>query len=61
MAKMQNEEHLDVRLRLYAEKEREIYNYFAEIKVYLGVIANTEVARFCNKKAYEFLKGEGII
>lgn len=52
---MENKEVLIVRLKLRYEEDQPLYNNFKEIKEKLGLKSNTEVARYCIKKAYEVL------
>jgi len=54
------EEEIGIRLNLSKELDQPLYNYFLQIKKNLGLKTNTEVARICIKKAYEywFNKGE---
>ena len=51
--KKETDNELGIRLNLTKQDDQPIYNYFLEIKDYLGVKTNTEVARVCIKHAYE--------
>jgi len=48
------EEDIGVRLFLSKDYDQHLYDYFLEIKRNLGLKTNTEVARICIKKAYEY-------
>jgi len=48
------EEEIGIRLNLSREEDQPLYDYFVKIKENLGLKTNTEVARICIKKAYEF-------
>lgn len=48
------EEEIQIRLNLSKELDHPLYEYFIQIKENLGLKTNTEVARICIKKAYEF-------
>lgn len=60
MSKNQNGNIIGIRLTLCQNREDDqpIFNYFQEIKTELGLKKNTEVARYCIKKAYECIKKE---
>lgn len=62
MSKNQNGNIIDIRLPLYqnCKEDQLIFKYFQEIKTELGLKNNTEVARYCIKKAYVLIKKEGI-
>lgn len=49
-----NEKEIGIRLNLNSKEDKIIYDYFLQIKNNLGVKTNTEVARICIKKAYEY-------
>jgi hypothetical protein len=49
-----NEEEIGIRLNLSKELDQPLYDYFLQIKKNLGIKNNTEVARICIKKAYEY-------
>lgn len=53
MDKKENNEDFIVRLILKSNEDQPIYDYFKKIKNYLGLKVNTEVARYCIKRAYE--------
>ena len=44
-----------IRLSLNPIEDQPLYDFFVKLKATLGVKVNTEVARFCIKKAYESL------
>lgn len=44
-----------IRLSLNPKEDQPLYDFFVKLKAYLGIKVNTEVTRFCIKKAYEFL------
>ena len=48
------EEEIGIRLNLSKELDQPLYDYFQQIKKNLGLKTNTEVARICIKKAYEY-------
>lgn len=56
----ENGEELGIRLNLNAKDDQLIYDYFLQIKENLGIKTNTEAARVCIKKAYEFWFKKGI-
>lgn len=47
-------EEIGIRLNLSKELDQPLYDYFQQIKEDLGLKTNTEVARICIKKAYEY-------
>jgi len=53
------EEEIGIRLSLSREDDQPLYDYFLQIKENLGLKTNTEVARICIKKAYEFWFNKG--
>ena len=57
MKKKEDNEEIMVRLILKSNDDKEIYNFFKKIKEYLGVKVNTEVTRYCIRRAYEILFG----
>jgi len=48
------EEEIGVRLILSKDYDQPLFDYFLQIKKNLGLKTNTEVARICIKKAYEY-------
>ncbi|MCP6718920.1 MAG: hypothetical protein KJI71_01630 [Patescibacteria group bacterium] len=44
-----------IRLVLNPDNDQPIYDFFIEIKKALGLKVNTEVARYCIKKAHELM------
>ena len=50
-----NKEEIMIRLVLKHDEDQPIYDFFIKIKEYLGLKVNTEVARYCIKRAYEIL------
>ena len=50
----ETEEEIGIRLNLSKELDQPLYDYFQQIKEDLGLKTNTEVARICIKKAYEY-------
>lgn len=44
-----------IRLSLNPKDDQPLYDFFVKLKARLGIKVNTEVIRFCIKKAYEFL------
>jgi len=48
------EEEIGVRLVLSKDYDQPLFDYFLQIKKNLGLKTNTEVARICIKKAYEY-------
>jgi len=44
-----------IRLSLNPIEDQPLYDFFVKLKATLGVKVNTEVTRFCIKKAYESL------
>ena len=50
----ETEEEIGIRLNLSKELDQPLYDYFSQIKKNLGLKTNTEVARICIKKAYEY-------
>ena len=48
------EEEIGVRLILSKDYDQPLFDYFLQIKKDLGLKTNTEVARICIKKAYEY-------
>ena len=47
-------EEISIRLILTKDNDKPLYDYFLQIKQNLGIKNNTEVARICIKKAYEY-------
>ena len=52
-------EEIGIRLSLSREEDQPLYDYFLQIKENLGLKTNTEVARICIEKAYEFWFNKG--
>ncbi|MFX1257233.1 MAG: hypothetical protein ACFFAN_05215 [Promethearchaeota archaeon] len=52
--KKETDDEIGIRLNLSKKEDQPIFDYFLEIKEYLGVKTNTEAARICIKQAYEF-------
>ena len=50
----ETEAEIGIRLNLSKEMDQPLYDYFLQIKKNLGLKTNTEVARICIKKAYEY-------
>jgi len=50
----ETEEEIGIRLNLSKELDQPLYDYFQQIKKDMGLKTNTEVARICIKKAYEY-------
>ena len=50
----ENEGEIQIRLSLSKDLDHPLYDYFLQIKKNLGIKNNTEVARICIKKAYEY-------
>ena len=50
----ETEAEIGIRLNLSKEVDQPLYDYFLQIKKNLGLKTNTEVARICIKKAYEY-------
>lgn len=50
----ETEDEIGIRLNLTKELDQPLYDYFVQIKRNLGLKTNTEVARICIKKAYEY-------
>lgn len=50
----ETEDEIGIRLNLSKELDQPLYDYFLQIKKNLGLKTNTEVARICIKKAYEY-------
>ncbi len=53
--KEENNEELMIRLILKPDEDQPLYDFFIEIKKHLGLKVNTEVARYCIKRAYELI------
>ena len=49
----QNKNEIMIRLVLNSDDDKPIFDYFVKLKQHLGLKTNTEVARYCIKKAYE--------
>lgn len=49
-----NGEDIDIRLKLTKKDDQQLYEFFSKMKSNLGIKTNTEVARICIKKAYEY-------
>ena len=50
----ETEDEIGIRLILSKDYDNPLYDYFLQIKKNLGLKTNTEVARICIKKAYEY-------
>ena len=50
----ETEEDIGIRLILSKDYDQPLFDYFLQIKENLGLKTNTEVARICIKKAYEY-------
>lgn len=55
MEKKESKNEIMIRLSLNPKEDQPLYDFFVKLKAYLGIKVNTEVTRFCIKKAYEFL------
>lgn len=53
--KEENNEELMIRLILKPDEDQPLYDFFIEIKKHLGLKVNTEVTRYCIKRAYELI------
>ncbi|MHA1148949.1 MAG: hypothetical protein ACTSR8_11985 [Promethearchaeota archaeon] len=54
MGEKESDEEIGIRLTLTKSEDQPIFDYFLKIKQDLGLKNNTEVARTCIKKAYEY-------
>lgn len=50
----ETDDDIGIRLNLTKELDQPLYDFFLQIKRNLGLKTNTEVARICIKKAYEY-------